>query len=103
MKKAIRKMHGGKRKGAGRKPTGTDPARTIRLSDDFIARVDRWAKAHDIGRSEAIRQLVEAGLKPHAFCLSAEKATEIGAWAKENGLTVSEAIGKLIEIGLKGK
>lgn len=73
----------------------------MRLSDDFIAKVDRWAKAHDIGRSEAIRQLVEAGLKPHAFCLSSAKAAEIAAWAKENGLSLPEAIAKLIELGLK--
>jgi hypothetical protein len=63
MKKAIRKSRGGKRPGSGRKPTGTDPARTIRLSDEFIATVDAWAEAHDTGRSEAIRRLVEIGLR----------------------------------------
>jgi hypothetical protein len=103
MKKAIQKAWGGRRPGSGRKPTGVDPTRTIRLSDDFIAEVDRWAKAHDIGRSEAIRQLVNAGLKPHAFCLSAERAAEISAWGKDNGLGLHQAIAKLIEIGLKAK
>jgi hypothetical protein len=65
MKKAIRKSLGGKRPGAGRPATGTDPARTIRLSDEFIANVDAWAAAQDDepGRSEAIRRLVEIGLK----------------------------------------
>jgi len=65
MKKAIRKSRGGRRAGAGRKPTGTDPARTIRLSDEFIAKVDAWAAAQDDkpARSEAIRRLVELGLK----------------------------------------
>jgi hypothetical protein len=65
MKKAIRKGPGGKRDGSGRKPTGTDPARTIRLSDEFIANVDAWAAAQEDapGRSEAIRRLVELGLK----------------------------------------
>jgi hypothetical protein len=65
MKKAIRKMRGGKRPGSGRKPTGTDPARTIRLSDEFISAVDAWAARQDDepGRSEAIRRLVEIGLK----------------------------------------
>ena len=62
MKNAIPKTHGGKRAGAGRKATGTDPVRTMRLSDDLIAKVDAWADANDIGRSEAIRQLVEIGL-----------------------------------------
>ena len=73
----------------------------MRLSDDFIAKVDRWAKGHHIGRSEAIRQLVNAGLKPHAFCLSAERAAEISAWGKENGLGLHEAIAKLIDLGLQ--
>jgi hypothetical protein len=64
MKKAIRKARGGKRPGSGRKPTGVDPARTIRLSDEFIATVDRWAAAQSDQptRSEAIRRLVERGL-----------------------------------------
>jgi hypothetical protein len=65
MKKAIPKARGGKRPGSGRKPTGVDPARTIRLSDKFIATVDAWAAEQDDepGRSEAIRRLVELGLK----------------------------------------
>jgi len=63
MKKAIPRR-GGKRPGSGRKPTGTDPARTIRLSDEFITTVDAWAaaQADKPGRSEAIRRLVEIGL-----------------------------------------
>ena len=63
MKKAIPKTVGGKRPGAGRPATGKDPVRTIRLSDEFIATIDAWGKAHDTGRSEAIRRLVEIGLK----------------------------------------
>lgn len=63
MKKAIRKARGGKRAGSGRKPTGVDPARTIRLSDSFIAAVDAWAVGQDVSRSEAIRRLVELGLR----------------------------------------
>jgi hypothetical protein len=65
MKKAIPRMRGGKRPGSGRKPTGRDPARTIRLSDEFISTVDAWAAKQDDapGRSEAIRRLVELGLK----------------------------------------
>jgi hypothetical protein len=68
MKKATPKMRGGKRPGAGRKPTGRDPARTIRLSDEFIATVDTWAARQDDTptRSESIRRLVELGLKAKA-------------------------------------
>jgi hypothetical protein len=37
----------------------------MRLSDEFIASVDAWAahQADQPGRSEAIRRLVEIGLK----------------------------------------
>jgi hypothetical protein len=49
----------------GRPAIGKDPARTFRLSDEFIANVDAWAAAQEDepGRSEAIRRLVELGLK----------------------------------------
>ena len=49
----------------GRPATGKDPARTFRLSDEFIGKVDTWAASQDDepGRSEAIRRLVEIGLK----------------------------------------
>jgi predicted transcriptional regulator len=36
---------------------------TIRLSDEFIAKVDTWAETNDTTRSDAIRRLVELGLK----------------------------------------
>jgi len=53
------------KKKAGRPATGNDPVRAIRLSDDFLAKVDAWAAQQDdeLGRSEAIRRLVEIGLK----------------------------------------
>jgi hypothetical protein len=68
VKKAIPKTVGGKRAGAGRPATGKDPVRTMRLSDEFIASVDAWAAQQDDapGRSEAIRRLVELGLKVKA-------------------------------------
>jgi hypothetical protein len=49
----------------GRPATGNDPVRAIRLSDEFLAKVDGWASKQDDepGRSEAIRRLVELGLK----------------------------------------
>ncbi len=64
MKKAIRKSRGGKRPRSGRKPTGTDPTRTVRLSDEFMASLDAWSARQDDApsRSEAIRRLVEIGL-----------------------------------------
>jgi hypothetical protein len=64
VKKAIRKSVGGKRPGAGRPATGTDPARTFRLSDEFMASLDAWAanQPDQPTRSEAIRRLVDLGL-----------------------------------------
>jgi hypothetical protein len=66
MDKATSKNWGGKRKGSGRPASGADPVRAIRLSDSLVAAVDRWASKElepPAARSEAIRQLIEAGLK----------------------------------------
>jgi hypothetical protein len=43
MKKAVPKSRGGKRVGAGRPATGKDPVRAIRLSGEFLEKVDAWA------------------------------------------------------------
>jgi hypothetical protein len=49
----------------GRPATGRDPVTAIRLSKEFRAAVDKWAAEQDDKppRSEAIRRLVELGLK----------------------------------------
>jgi len=41
----------------GRPATGREPVRTMRLSDEFIAKVDAWAEKQDDhpGRQEARR------------------------------------------------
>jgi len=48
-----------------RPATVKDPMRTIRLSDEFIASLDAWAEPQPDApvRSEAIRRLVELGLR----------------------------------------
>ena len=53
------------RKRPGRPATGQDPVTAIRLSKEMRAAVDAWAAAQndEPGRSEAIRRLVEIGLK----------------------------------------
>jgi hypothetical protein len=53
------------RKRPGRPATGQDPVTAIRLSSQLRADVDAWAAARDDkpGRSEAIRRLVELGLR----------------------------------------
>jgi hypothetical protein len=53
------------KKGRGRPATGRNPVTAIRLSPELRATVDKWASRQDDapGRSEAIRRLVELGLK----------------------------------------
>lgn len=46
--------------------TERNPVSAVKLSAALTARVDAWALTHAINRSEAIRQLVELGLKPEA-------------------------------------
>ena len=52
------------KKRRGRPSTGgRDPHVTIRMPAGLIAEADAWGVANDTGRSEAIRRLVEIGLK----------------------------------------
>jgi hypothetical protein len=52
-----------KQKKRGRPATGIRPMIGLRLSKVEIGRVDRWAVDHGVTRSEAIRLLIESGLK----------------------------------------
>jgi hypothetical protein len=48
----------------GRPATGKDPLVALRLPPEMIADVDGWAERYDkASRSEAIRALIERGLK----------------------------------------
>lgn len=53
------------KKRRGRPATGRDPVTAIRLSEELRANIDAWAAVQEdeLGRSEAIRRLVELGLK----------------------------------------
>jgi hypothetical protein len=51
------------KKARGRPATGKDPHVTARMPNDLIVQVEAWAVANDASRSEAIRRLVELGLK----------------------------------------
>lgn len=53
-----------KQRKPGRPATGNDPVRAIRLSDEFLAKVDGWSVRQEDkpSRSEGIRRLVEMGL-----------------------------------------
>jgi hypothetical protein len=65
MKKAITKTHGGKRPGAGRPAVGKDPLVNQRMPLEMLAAIRDWAASEpgQPSRSEAIRRLVEIGLK----------------------------------------
>jgi hypothetical protein len=47
----------------GRPATGRDPVSAVRLPAELTANIDAWAEDHEVSRSEAIRRLVEIGLK----------------------------------------
>jgi hypothetical protein len=52
-----------RQKRRGRPATGKAPLYGLRISDDLMARIHKWAAENSATRSEAIRQLVELGLK----------------------------------------
>jgi hypothetical protein len=60
MKKSIKAMP---KKRRGRPATGKDPQVVVRMPQTLIEEADAWAAANDTVRSEAIRRLVELGLK----------------------------------------
>ena len=62
MAKSIAVKH--KPKKPGRPATGSDPFVGIRLPQNMIDQIELWSKSNDAAsRSEAIRRLVELGLK----------------------------------------
>jgi hypothetical protein len=50
------------KKKRGRPATGKDPLVGVRMPPALIEQVDAWASYQAIGRSEAVRRLVEIGL-----------------------------------------
>jgi hypothetical protein len=59
MKKSI-KVQPKKR---GRPATGRDPHIGARFPEELTAEIDAWAKANSTTRSDAMRRLVELGLR----------------------------------------
>jgi Ribbon-helix-helix protein, copG family len=52
-----------KSRGRPKKVGGVDPVSAVRLPSDLTQEVDAWGDAREMNRSEAIRRLVELGLK----------------------------------------
>jgi len=51
-----------KKRGRGRPATGKDPQVVLRMPAELIAAADAWGESNNVGRSEAIRNLVKLGL-----------------------------------------
>jgi len=60
MKKSIKVDQ---KRGRGRPATGRDPMVSSRIPEDIVVAVDNWAAKNETTRSNAIRRLVELGLK----------------------------------------
>jgi predicted DNA-binding protein len=54
----MSRISGTRKKRRGRPPTGQDPVIALRLPKDEIARLDKWAKAQGLTRSEAVRKAI---------------------------------------------
>lgn len=52
-----------KRTRIGRPPTGITPLVAFRPPAELVAAIDAWAAKAGVSRSEAMRQLIERGLK----------------------------------------
>ena len=52
-----------KSRGRPKKAGGVDPVSAVRLPSDLTEQVDAWGEDRELNRSEAIRRLVELGLK----------------------------------------
>jgi len=59
MKKSIKV----KPKTRGRPATGKDPLYGLRISNELMGSIGKWADENSVSRSEAIRRLVELGLR----------------------------------------
>ena len=51
-----------KSRGRPKKAGGVDPVSAVRFSAELTSRIDLWGEWQGVGRSEAIRRLVEMGL-----------------------------------------
>jgi Ribbon-helix-helix protein, copG family len=64
MNKSTVSVNGKPKRKPGRPATGVDQAVAVRLPANVLAEVDKWAADNGSTRSDAIRQLIERGLRP---------------------------------------
>jgi hypothetical protein len=58
-----------------------NPVSAVKLSAGLTAEVDAWASVHAINRSEAIRRLIELGLKSEAMAMRASRRDAVAVEA----------------------
>ena len=63
MGKSILVRKNKKGRGRPKRAGGVDPMISTRFPKDTVAAIETWATKNELGRSEAIRRLVELGLK----------------------------------------
>jgi hypothetical protein len=73
---------------------GRNAVSAVELSQSLTAAIDEWAEAHHIGRSDAIRRLVELGLRA-APAATAQRAVELQSGEIEE--EVIGLIGRLLD------
>jgi hypothetical protein len=74
------------KRGRPKKAGGVDPVSAVRFPAGVAAAIDKWGKEHGVGRSEAIRRLVELGLTVKPASASAARAKELAAKAIDERL-----------------
>ena len=62
-------------------PVGQNPVSAVKLSAGLTADIDAWAGVHAINRSEAIRRLIELGLKSEAMAMRVSRRDSVAVEA----------------------
>jgi hypothetical protein len=83
-----------KSRGRPKKQGGVDPVSAVRLPAILTEQVDAWGEDHDATRSEAIRRLVELGLKAKAPRGPSRKA---GVASRAAVLAAAKAIDGIVD------
>jgi hypothetical protein len=63
MKKSILVRKNNRGRGRPKREDGVDPMISTRFPKPTVEAIETWATKNELGRSEAIRRLVEIGLK----------------------------------------
>ena len=73
---------------ASGRPIDQNPLSTVKPPADLTADVDAWAGVHAINRSEAIRRLIDLGLKSEAMATSMRVSRRDAVAAEERAASL---------------